>query len=106
MDSILSRAQQIEAISQTGMLPMDKEGASRKFPSVPAFRAALANSELTSAGRYASKALSLAKAGFKREAKKNLAWAERSLSTYEWAKTAPGKEIYLYEVDWFQATRI
>ena len=106
MTSIIERAQQIEAISKTGMLPMDLEGASKKFPSVPAFRAALANSELDMAGLYAAKAIAFAKAGYKKEAKKSLGWAERSFSRYEWAKDAPGKEIYLYEVDWFQATRI
>lgn len=106
MIGIFERAQQIKSLSETGRLPMDVEGASRKFPSVPAFRAALANSELDSAGRYAVKAMNLLKDGFKKEARRNLDWAERSLSTYEWAKTASGKEIYLYEVDWFQATRI
>ena len=106
MNGIFERAQQIKSLSDTGRLPMDMEGASLKFPSVPAFRAALANSELDSAGRYASKAMELAKAGFVKEARKNLGWAERSFSRYEWAKDAPGKEIYLYEVDWFQATRI
>ena len=106
MNGIFERAQQIKSLSDTGRLPMDMEGASLKFPSVPAFRAALANSELESAGRYAAKAMDLLKDGFKREARKNLDLAERSLSTYEWAKTASGREIYLYEVDWFQATRI
>ena len=106
MNGIFERAQQIKSLSDTGRLPMDMEGASLKFPSVPAFRAALANSELESAGRYASKAMDFVKDGFKREARKNLDLAERSLSTYEWVKTASGREIYLYEVDWFQATRI
>ena len=106
MLSVVSRAKEIEALSKTGMMPVDMKSWRASFPPVPVFRALLANDELDDAGMYAARALAFALNGHEKEARDNIGWAERSLSRYEWAVNASGKEIYLYEVDWYQATRI
>lgn len=104
MLKLISRAEEIEKASKTMMVKVPEFDT--KFPPVKAFRAALINSELNYAGLYAAKAISFAKSGYVKEAKKHFQLAERSYSRYEWARDASGKDIYLYEVDWYQATRI
>ena len=106
MKSLIERAKEIEDLSRTAMMVVDMDRWVTNFPPVAVFRALLANDELDDAGAYAAKALAFAMGGHEKEARDNIRWAENSLSRWEWARNASGKEIYLYELDWYQATRV
>lgn len=106
MKSLIKRAKEIEALSRTSMMAVDMDRWVTNFPPVAVFRALLANDELDDAGAYAAKALAFAMNGHEQDARDNIRWAENSLSRWEWARSASGKEIYLYELDWYHATRV
>lgn len=106
MLNLINRAREIKNLSETAMMPVDTDSWRTKLPPVPVFRALLANDELDDAGMYAAKALAFAESGHADEARKHIGWAERSLSRWKWARNASGRDIYLYEIDWYQATRI